>query len=315
MRRLGAARGHSETLCRPSAQEYGRLNAVAVAVAALLLWTPLAGASEGPVQIRVRVNLGIPYDGFVYQGRHWLRGTATSVSEDTLHMRAKDGGLVKVPIDAVTEWEVRLGDSGWHELKWKELSTEELRRELSLPAVAVPVFETASPGEPADGPELGERDTWRHSLYAELLGNAGIWSVNYEYQFRPNASFRLGFSSWRLEPWWGDKVEAVIIPVMVNYFVELTNSAHGEFGFGAGLGSIRTTERGGCFFGSCGAKAVARQEVTETSRIYLTGTVGVRIYSPSLGLLFRIGLTPVVGFMPEGSKVVPWMGISLGVAR
>ena len=61
------------------------------AVVMLAVWPVLCSAAGGSVQVRVRFSRAVLHDGFAYQGRHWLRGTAASVTDDTLGIRAPNG--------------------------------------------------------------------------------------------------------------------------------------------------------------------------------------------------------------------------------
>jgi len=137
----------------------------------------------------------------------------------------------------------------------------------------------------------------RNSLYFELAGNGGLYSINYDRLFSENFGGRIGFSYIpKLEFIFSSVNDITIIPITLNY---LTRSAH-KLELGAGIAVIHIS--GGELFGFKADKGA--------SGVVGTGTIGYRYQPQDGGFLFRIGFTPF--FTPDGIK--PFAGISLGTA-
>lgn len=134
------------------------------------------------VETRVRVSEDIPYRGFTYSDRHWLEGSATAISPDTLTLRmTRGGGLVRVLISSVTELQVRgTPKEDWLGLAWPDDNLEQLRLSLGL---STPVRLTTPPA-----PEI----EWKSSVaYIEedgtevlLIGDSVPATINQEMRDR-----------------------------------------------------------------------------------------------------------------------------------
>ncbi|RPH74445.1 hypothetical protein EHM76_03560 [bacterium] len=136
-----------------------------------------------------------------------------------------------------------------------------------------------------------------NSLYFELLGNGGIYSVNYDRLFTGNIGGRIGIMYLsELDIIVSSFQDLLIIPVTINYLV---GSGNNKLEFGAGVVYVHIS--GGEFFGL---------GFNEGSGTLGTATIGYRYQQTDGGLLFRIGFTPV--FSPEG--LLPMGGISLGTS-
>lgn len=114
----------------------------------------------------------------------------------------------------------------------------------------------------------------KNSIFLELLGNGGLYSVNYERRFKPNLYGRIGFCSFKsidlLSPENGDRITT--IPVMITYFTG-QRVHHFEMG-------------GGMLFG------IINEKNGLNTIIDLTAFLGYRYQAPGNGILIRIGFTP-----------------------
>jgi len=128
----------------------------------------------------------------------------------------------------------------------------------------------------------------KHCIYVELLGQGGLYSVNYEHRFSPSLSGRVGFTSWSLPTTFlfqVGKIDVIGFPLMLSYLTGEGNS-HLEVGVGGVLGSGRWTATS--FWG---------ESVSDGPRTFVVGTatVGYRYQPVHKGFLFRIGATPIFG--------------------
>ena len=116
----------------------------------------------------------------------------------------------------------------------------------------------------------------RNTIFLELLGNAGLYSINYEHRFIEQLGLRIGFSSVNF-PLDTETGPVTMAPLMVNY---ITGKDKHHFEVGAGLMlSNRIDNRG------------------------MTATTGYRFQPPQGGFHFHIGFTPLItdDFLPFGS--------------
>ncbi len=150
----------------------------------------------------------------------------------------------------------------------------------------------------SDAVKAQSEKTARNSVYVELLGNAALYSVNYDRLLSPSVSGRAGvmyISADALTTTSGSKVGGVsvtLVPVMLNY---LSGKNH-KFELGAGPVFIFASadfDELGSFSGS---------------GVGGTATFGYRYQPKKGGFNFRAGFTPIFGdggFFPSG-------GISFG---
>jgi hypothetical protein len=163
----------------------------------------------------------------------------------------------------------------------------------------------AAPVPPADRDE----DLAKNAVYAELLGNAILYSVNYERRFSDVVAARLGFSYFGLSASVSDATSSAsaranffLFPVMANFLVGGRNNKL-ELGVGA-LALIVSGSAEGVSFG---------EKVTATgaaAAVAGTATIGYRYQPRDGGFVFRVGATPIIG---KGGAL-PWGGISFGGA-
>lgn len=155
---------------------------------------------------------------------------------------------------------------------------------------------------PTDNVKPSDQSTDRKAknlVYLELLGNGGLYSINYERMIGNDLSARLGFSYFSVSASAGDstaKASLVTAPVMLNYMLGGKNHKF-ETGAGATVIYVSASASGG------GASMSG-----EGIGVVGTGTVGYR-YSPADGgFVFRVGYTPFIGANGFNS----WGGASFG---
>ena len=138
----------------------------------------------------------------------------------------------------------------------------------------------------------------RSAVYGELLGNAFLFSVNYDYRFRPSAIGRVGLAFVSAENEDGSDGGAVYaVPVTATYLSHPMQNNHFEAGGGL------------LFFGGERIDLWDFDDQDDSfSGTIVTGVIGYRYQRPGGGFVFRAGLTPFVG----GGTVVPWVGVSFG---
>ena len=145
-----------------------------------------------------------------------------------------------------------------------------------------------SAGAPFVPRSAGAQLAGANSVYAELLGNGGLYSVNFDRRLGAGAaSVRVGVASWETTGGFfspsDERQRFVTVPVLLNALTG-TGTHHLEVGAGVLLGS-QTTTGGGLS--------------TRSSFVDATGTLGYRRQRPGRGWVFRAGLTPFYGFGTE----------------
>jgi|GEM_PF-1928229 len=147
-----------------------------------------------------------------------------------------------------------------------------------------------SAGAPLAPRAAGAQLAGANSVYAELLGNGGGYSVNYDRRLGAGAaSVRVGVGSWQTTSGLffstsDERQRFVTVPVLLNMLTG-TGTHHLELGGGVLLGSQTTTR---------GSGASERSAI-----VTATGTLGYRRQRPGRGWVFRAGLTPFHGFGTE----------------
>ncbi len=123
-----------------------------------------------------------------------------------------------------------------------------------------------------------QEDVAKTSIYFELLGNGGAYSLNVERKLTSNFYGRIGFASWSSDLFF-EETSIVTFPVMGNML------------FGAGVNKLEIG--GGVLLGSYKYKSVFGEENDRSNKIFnLTGVVGYRYQKPEGGFMGRVGLTP-----------------------
>lgn len=175
--------------------------------------------------------------------------------------------------------------------------------EPAAPAPAAPAPVTApAPAADTTAARSSKPDrTAKNVLFAELGGNALLYSLNYERFFFDDVSLRMGFEYFSVGASAGSVSESAsltMVPIMVDYFGVGGTDHKLELGIGllpvifsgaASIGGASATESGVAFGG--------------------TATVGYRYVPHDGGFMFKIGFTPVFGL----GGFAPWGGLGLGV--
>jgi hypothetical protein len=141
-------------------------------------------------------------------------------------------------------------------------------------------------------------NTSRNNAYLELLGNGGVYSINYERIVVENVALRLGFGAFKSGTLFGEGTQSIVtVPVMVNF---LSGKKKGKFEAGAGFLFGRQKFRSS--FGS--------GNNTASPILDLTGVIGYRHQPSTKGFMYRVGLTPFYA-LKGGDDPYPDSGFSL----
>jgi hypothetical protein len=164
---------------------------------------------------------------------------------------------------------------------------------------------------PATGRKSGEPPRRAApDIYAELLGNGGLYSINYGRRLGGGVSACVGAASWETEGNFfvsvpDERHRFLLAPVLLNL---LTGAGTHHLELGGGV--------------LVGTETVTRARSGQSERFTLlsaTGTLGYRRQPADGGFVFRIGVTPIYGF---GSEEAAYPdkgfflsgGLSLGVS-
>ena len=143
----------------------------------------------------------------------------------------------------------------------------------------------------------------RDAVYLELLGSAGLFSINYERQIAEAIRARVGFGNWTSQSFFSEGQTSITsVPFTVS---GLRGRGTHRLEFGGGV-TVGTRDRETSPNASGGF-------------VSLTGLIGYRYHRPGRGLLFRAVATPIYGFGKEDvaypdKGLFPSFGISLGYA-
>jgi hypothetical protein len=164
----------------------------------------------------------------------------------------------------------------------------------------------------ADEVDLGQaakvERTARNSLYVELGGNAGLYSVNYERFVMDDAALRIGLmymsvsasttaggtTSTGNASWFG-------APLMFSYMGVGSRNHKLELGAGVVLMNF-----------SAGASTFSATSNASGFVVAGTATVGYRYVPVDGGFNFKAGFTPLVLQAAGTLYFQPWAGISVG---
>lgn len=134
-----------------------------------------------------------------------------------------------------------------------------------------------------------------NSIYFEVFGNGGLYSLNYDRLFTENIGMRIGFMYLPSIDFIFTSAENLIaIPIMANYFLGENNKLE----LGAGIVYVSVDDVSVFGFKS-------RQG---NSAVTGTAVIGYRYQTKDGGFVFRIGLTPF--FNANGAAVSG--GLSIG---
>ena len=118
------------------------------------------------------------------------------------------------------------------------------------------------------------------AVYVELLGNGGVYSVNYERALTPAVRVRVGAASWTTDSFWSNAETRIQTFPMTLHVVSGGGAHHLETGIGV-LPGHRSRDRD---FGVPGGF------------VSLIAFVGYRYERPPRRFVFRMGFTPFYGF-------------------
>lgn len=141
------------------------------------------------------------------------------------------------------------------------------------------------------------------SIFFELFGNGGAYSVNADYRIREDCSVRLGVVTWSTSGFFGANNHLTAFPLMANYL------------YGSGNNWLELG--GGVLYGHYKARSDFGEVLDDYNFTTLTGTLSYRYQRPQGGYFFKAGLTPLY---PLGNKdkkypgdgFLPWMGVAWG---
>jgi hypothetical protein len=128
--------------------------------------------------------------------------------------------------------------------------------------------------------------TARNLLFAELLGNGGLYSLNYARFLSDDVSLRVGVDYFEV---FGASI--ILVPVMVNYLGIGSGDHRLELGIGPVLATASESVNSSTSV-SQGGFAVGG-----------TATIGYRYVPRDGGFTFNLGFTPIFGqggFLPFG---------------
>lgn len=137
----------------------------------------------------------------------------------------------------------------------------------------------------------------KNGVYLELLGNGGVYSLNYERFLSPNFSLRAGFGSFSGESFWGsEEITLTTFPVLGNYFY---GKGRNKLELGAGL-----------LLGTKKIESTWDESKKNTTIFDITAVIGYRNQKPGGGFIFRAGLTPFLA-LSGGEDAYPDEGITI----
>lgn len=138
----------------------------------------------------------------------------------------------------------------------------------------------------------------RNAVYLELLGNGGLYSVNYERILNDTLALRVGFATWNSPAIFYDGTPPdrfTTVPVTMSYLL--------------GSGERKIELGGGVTFGRATRDRFSNEK-KDFSFSNLTGIIGYRSQPPGRGYLFRAGVTPFYSF-DQGDDAYPDPGFTL----
>ncbi len=136
----------------------------------------------------------------------------------------------------------------------------------------------------------------KNSIFIEIFGNGGYYSINYERSLKPNLYGRIGFSSYRSKSILGSEnvIGITTFPVLITYFTG-QKMHHFEIGGGMLLGNVN-------------------EDNVSNTIIDLTAFLGYRVQSPGNGMLIRIGLTPFLSLDNKANYPDKLLTLSGGIS-
>lgn len=140
----------------------------------------------------------------------------------------------------------------------------------------------------------------KNSLYIEVFGSGGLYSINYERQISSYLYGRFGLATFKAIDFLGDGTESddriTTFPIMIAYL--------------SGNGKSHFEIAGGMLLG------IKSEEDVNYKIIDMIAFIGYRYQPPVKGLLFRVGFAPMLSLDNEANypddNFFPSAGISIG---
>jgi hypothetical protein len=157
-------------------------------------------------------------------------------------------------------------------------------------------------------PALAQPTHAQNAIYAEIGGNSGWYSLNYERFIMPDAAIRVGVSYMSVSATAGSgqnmgsaNATWATLPLMFNYLGLHAGSHALELGGGVNM----------MYFSGSAATFDA---TAMSSGVIPVGalTVGYRFSNPEGGFVFRAGYTPLIFVTTEQKEIFHWGGMSFG---
>ncbi len=141
------------------------------------------------------------------------------------------------------------------------------------------------------------------SIFFELFGNGGIYSINADYRIREDCSVRLGIVTWNTSGFFGGSNHLTAFPLLVNYL------------YGSGNNWLELG--GGLLYGHYKELSDFGDVLNDYDFTTLTGSLSYRYQRPQGGQFFKVGLTPMYPLGRKDRKYpadgfLPWIGVSWG---
>jgi hypothetical protein len=169
-----------------------------------------------------------------------------------------------------------------------------------LPGILLAILFCTTPPVHAQGliPDPPQAVTARTSVYLEVLGNGGLYSINVDRLVGDRMALRAGIAAWQVQDLFGMGETALFtVPLVASM---LFGSGNGRIEVGGGVLAGRRSFDSG----------YGPENNHDTFILDLTGVVGYRHQKPGGGLLFRAGLTPFFA-LAGGDHAYPDTGFFL----
>jgi hypothetical protein len=136
----------------------------------------------------------------------------------------------------------------------------------------------------------------KNSIFFEILGNGGLYSINYERSLNTKLYGRIGFSTFLSFDLLGGDTGGRIttIPVLLSYFSGQKKN-HFEISGGMLFGKVNT-------------------DLVSGAIIDLTSFIGYRYQAPGKGFLFRVGITPFLSLDKKANYPDKGLSLSGGIS-
>ncbi|NIT60916.1 MAG: hypothetical protein GWN00_33325 [Aliifodinibius sp.] len=153
--------------------------------------------------------------------------------------------------------------------------------------------------------EESDKRSRTQSFYMEFLGSAAVYSLNYDRLISEHFGFRVGLGF--LDGIYGERIDFIGVPVLLNYLIKVSDSHNLELGLGISMLKFR--------------KFTENPDEVDEFRIAETMSIGYRYQPRNKSFIFRITFTPFFKpFINPDEEVQdaipffgPWGGLSVGI--